>query len=139
MEVKLQQLWKLQSPKLVTELGMVMEDKLLQPPKQSSPKLVIELGIWLFLQPTISSFVKVLMMALQFSLESYTGLSSATIILSRPIHPKKHHLPKLVTEDGMLIEVRDIHKTYLETIDYQLFAFYTVEKWIGICLKECGW
>ena len=27
---------------------------------------------------------------------------------------------------------------YLETTDYQLFAFYTVEKWIGICLKGCG-
>ena len=23
-------------------------------------------------------------------------------------------------------------------IDYQLFAVYTVEKWIGICLKGCG-
>ena len=27
---------------------------------------------------------------------------------------------------------------YLEVIDYQLFAVYTVEKWIGICLKGCG-
>ena len=27
---------------------------------------------------------------------------------------------------------------YLETTGYQLFAFYTVEKWIGICLKGCG-
>ena len=26
---------------------------------------------------------------------------------------------------------------YLETTDYQLFAVYTVEKWIGICLKRC--
>ena len=31
-----------------------------------------------------------------------------------------------------------LKKTYLETADYQLFAFYTVEKWIGICLKGCG-
>ena len=23
--------------------------------------------------------------------------------------------------------------------DYQLFAVYTVEKWIGICLRGCGW
>ena len=28
---------------------------------------------------------------------------------------------------------------YLEIIDYQLFAVYTVEKWIGICLKGCEW
>ena len=37
--------WKQYSPKLVTELGMVMEAKLLQPSKQLSPKLVTELGI----------------------------------------------------------------------------------------------
>ena len=33
------------SPKLVTELGMVMAVKRLQPSKQSSPKLVTELGM----------------------------------------------------------------------------------------------
>ena len=46
-------------PKLVTELGMVMEVKLLQPSKQISPKLVTELGIWLFLHPAINSLVEV--------------------------------------------------------------------------------
>ena len=36
---------KLPYPKLVTELGMVMEVKPLQSAKQSSPKLVTELGM----------------------------------------------------------------------------------------------
>ena len=45
MEVKLLQSSKQYSPKLVTELGMVMEVKLLQPKKQLSPKLVTELGM----------------------------------------------------------------------------------------------
>ena len=36
---------KQRSPKLVTELGMVMEVKLLQPQKHFSPKLVTELGM----------------------------------------------------------------------------------------------
>ena len=45
MEVKLLQFSKQQSPKLVTELGMVMEVKLLQSSKHRSPKLVTELGM----------------------------------------------------------------------------------------------
>ena len=45
MEVKLLQSEKQYSPKLVTELGIVMEVKLLQSEKQYSPKLVTELGI----------------------------------------------------------------------------------------------
>ena len=44
MEVKLLQNWKQRSPKLVTELGMVMEVKLLQPAKVPS-RLVTELGM----------------------------------------------------------------------------------------------
>ena len=42
MEVKLLQFSKQQSPKLVTELGMVMEVKLLQYVKHAHPKLVTE-------------------------------------------------------------------------------------------------
>ena len=42
MEVKLLQLEKHLSPKLVTELGMVMEVKPEQPLKQPCPKLVTE-------------------------------------------------------------------------------------------------
>ena len=42
MEVKPLQFSKQQSPKLVTELGMVMEVKLLQYVKHAHPKLVTE-------------------------------------------------------------------------------------------------
>ena len=37
-----------------------------------------------------------------------------------------------------LQDERYVKEMYLETTDYQLFAVYTVEKWIGICLKGCG-
>ena len=45
MEIKLLQLRKQDAPKLVTELGMVLEVKLLQPPKQPDSKLVTEVGM----------------------------------------------------------------------------------------------
>ena len=59
MDVKRLQPEKQYPPKLVTELGMVMEGKLLQPEKQLSPKLVTELGIWLFLHPATNLLVEV--------------------------------------------------------------------------------
>ena len=57
-------------PKLVTELGIVIEVKPVQTAKQEPPKLVTELGIVVFLQPTIIVFEEVSIIALQFSLES---------------------------------------------------------------------
>ena len=56
-------------PKLVTELGIVIEVKPVQPEKLS-PKLVTVLGIVVFLQPAIIVFEEVSIIALQFSLES---------------------------------------------------------------------
>ena len=70
MLVKPEQTEKQDLPKLVTELGIVMLVKPLQPPKHISPKLVTELGIVVFLQPLSIVFVAVSMMALQFSRES---------------------------------------------------------------------
>ena len=67
--VKPVQYWKQSSPKLVTELGIVIEVKPVQPKKQPS-KLVTELGIFVFLQPAIIVFEEVSIIALQFSLES---------------------------------------------------------------------
>ena len=61
---------KQRSPKLVTELGIVIEVKPVQPEKHRSPKLVTELGIVVFLQPEIIVFEEVSIIALQFSLES---------------------------------------------------------------------
>ena len=89
MEVKLLQSRKQYSPKLVTELGMVMEVKLLQSSKQEIPKLVTELGIWLFLHPATNSLVEVRIIALQSSLESYTGLAASTTMRSRLLQPEK--------------------------------------------------
>ncbi len=86
-----------------------MDVKPLQNKKQLFPKLVTDSGIWLFLQPAIIIFLEDLMIALQLSLESYTGLSASTTILSRPSHPAKQASPKLVTELGMVMEVKPLH------------------------------
>ena len=40
----------------------------------------------------------------------------------------KQNFPKLVTEDGILMDVREEQPQYLEVIDSQLFAVNTVEK-----------
>ena len=78
--------------------------------------LVTLSGIIVFLHPTMSVFVDVSIMALQLLHESYTLLPLATFISARPLH-----------------------NPYLEIIGCQLFTVYTVEKWIGIWLKGCGW
>lgn len=98
MEVKLLQSEKQWSPTLVTELGMAMEVKLLQPEKQEAPRLVTEFGINVFLHPANNLLVEVSMIALQFSLESYTGLAVSTVICSRLLQPAKQLSPKRVTE-----------------------------------------
>ena len=50
----------------------------------------------------------------------------------------KQNFPKLVTEDGILMDVREEQPQYLEVIDYQLFAVNTVEKRIGYYLWGYG-
>ena len=101
---------------LVTLLGMVTDVRPLQPENALRPMLVTLFGIIVFLHPTMSVFVDVSIMALQLLRESYTLLPLATFISARPLH-----------------------NPYLEMIDCQLFIVYTVEKWIGIWLKGCGW
>ena len=101
---------------------MVIDVKLKHPLKHFSPKLVTELGMVLFLQPAISLFVAVSMIALQFSLESYMGLSAATIKLSRPLQCEKHSSPKLVTEFGIVIDVKPLQREYLLLVDYQYYT-----------------
>ena len=61
---------KQDSPKLVTELGIVIEVKPVQSSKQDSPKLVTELGMVVFMHPRISSLLDVSIIALQLFLES---------------------------------------------------------------------
>ena len=50
----------------------------------------------------------------------------------------KQLAPKLVTEDGILMDAREEQNMYLEVIDYQLFVVNTVEKWIGCYLWVYG-
>ena len=56
----------------------------------------------------------------------------------RPLHPSKANSPILVTEFGMVIDVKPEQPEYLEVIDYQLFVVNTVEKWIGCYLWVYG-
>ena len=53
-----------------------------------------------------------------------------------PSHPQKAPFSTLALS-GKFTEDNFLQSSYLEAIDYQLFAVYTVEKWIGVCLK--GW
>ena len=69
----------------ITELGISIEVKLLQPLNALYPIVVTEFGMTVFLQPETNSLVLVLIMALQFSRESYTIFPGATMICSRPI------------------------------------------------------
>ena len=52
--------------------------------------------------------------------------------------PEKQPPPKLVTEEGIVMDVRAEQRMYLEVIDYQLFVVNTVEKWIGFYLWVYG-
>ena len=77
-----------------------------QPLKQQFPRLVTEEGITVLAHPAIIVLLSVSIIALQFSRESYTRLSSSTMIEVRDEQDWKHPSPKLVTEEGMSIEVR---------------------------------
>ena len=63
---------------LVTLLGMVTEVRLVQSSKALLPMLVTLLGIMVFLQPTISVFDAVSIIALQLLRESYTVFPDST-------------------------------------------------------------
>ena len=43
-----------------------------------------------------------------------------------------------VTLLGTVTDVKPLHSSYLEVIDYQLFVVNTVEKWIGCYLWVYG-
>ena len=105
IEVRDSQPLKAEPPILVTEEGMVIEVREEQPSKAYLPILVTEEGITLFLQPTMSMFVFRSIMQL-FSLR-YILLLLSTVIEARDLQPLKAHVPILVTEGGMVIEVRE--------------------------------
>ena len=95
-------------PKYVTEDGMVIDVREVQSQKQLNPKLVTEDGMTVVLHPRIILLVDVSIIALQLSRESYTLLFLSTVIDSREEQPLKQESPKLVTEDGMSMDVRDL-------------------------------
>ena len=68
--------------------------------------LVTLLGITVFLQPATSVLLAVSIMALQPSRLSYTLLSAATVMLSRPEHSPNASYPMLVTLLGISTLVR---------------------------------
>ena len=70
--------------------------------------LVTESGMTVDLQPHISVFVAVSIIALQLSRESYREFPEATLILVRPVQPEKAEIPILVTESGMVTLVRPV-------------------------------
>ena len=72
---------------LVTLLGMVTDVREVQPEKALSPMLVTLFGIWVFLQANSKQSDSVKIIALQLSLESYLGLSDATLMEVRPVQP----------------------------------------------------
>ena len=59
-----------------------------------------------FLHPAIKVLLLFLIMALQSSRESYISLSEATDIDSKHEQPPKVAYPMLVTELGMIMEVK---------------------------------
>ena len=78
-----------------------------QPEKQKSPKLVTEDGITVPAHPQIIVLLSVSITALQFSRESYTEFPASTTMDVREEQPSKQYFPKLVTEDGILMDVRE--------------------------------
>lgn len=92
-----------------TEFGIVMDVSLGQPKNAAILIFVTELGMMVFLQPVISLFVAVSMIALQLSLESYLLLFGATARLASFEHPEKIPLPMVVTECGIMTEVSPEH------------------------------
>ena len=60
------------------------------------------------------------------------------VIDVKPEQPEKVTLSILVTEFGIVTDVKPLQYSYLEVIDYQLFVVNTVEKWIVCYLWVYG-
>ena len=58
--------------------------------------------------------------------------------LRKEEQPLNTFFPMQVTLLEITRLLKDLHLEYLEVIDYQLFAFNTVEKWIGSYLWVYG-
>ena len=127
IESKLIQLMKTHDPIFVTDLGIVIETKSIHVANALSPIVVTELGMAIFvspkqavnadapmdvtvlgimvlLQPATRVLLAVLIMALQLSRESKTGLSLSTMIDERLLHSEKACSSMLFTEAGIVID-----------------------------------
>ena len=107
MDVREEQRSKQLSPKLFTEDGILIDVREEQFQKHSYPKLVTEDGITVPAHPQIIVLLSVSITALQFSRESYTEFPASTTMDVREEQPSKQFSPKLVTEDGILMDVRE--------------------------------
>ena len=104
-EVRTLQQEKALSPMLVTEFGISIEMRS-TPKKALFPMLVTEFGITVFLQPIKRLLEFVSIIALQLPLLSYFGFPLSTFIEDRFEVEMKALIPILVTEFGIVIEVR---------------------------------
>ena len=92
------------SPIEVTPSGMTMNSNEEQPLNAYPPIEVTLLGMTVDPQTISSSLVAVLMIALQLSRESYTGLSGLTTIDSNEEQPLNASYPTEVTLSGITID-----------------------------------
>ena len=95
-------------PITVTESGILTLLSEVQPRKALSLIFVTDSGIIVDPQPVIRVFVLVSIKALQPSRESYTGLPSATTILSIEVHPSNACDPITVTKSGILTLLSEV-------------------------------
>ncbi len=89
---------------------MVIDVKLVQPKKAFVSILFTVDGIRVFLHPTVNELVAVSITALQFSLESKVGFVGSTFIETKPLQPSNASQLIYVTEFGMVIDVKPVHR-----------------------------
>ena len=95
-----------QSPISDIDFGIEMSVRVSQFQNAPSPITITEFGMIVVLQPAINVLESELIIALQLSLESKTGLSSDTQILSIALQPAKACKPISLTNLGINNDVR---------------------------------
>ena len=92
----------------VTLSGSVILVKPRQPLNASKPILVTPDGTFVFLQPTTNLLLDFSIIALQFSLLSYTLLFSSTLMLSKLLQSQNAKKPISVTLSGSMILIKPL-------------------------------
>ena len=96
-------------PIFVTLSGNVILASPLQSSNAEAPISVTPSGTFVFLQPTINALPDFSIIALQFSLLSYTLLFSSTLMLSKLLHFQNAESPISTTLSGIMILVSPLH------------------------------